>query len=162
MLGIQVNENDSSADEKKIRRAAMNMLARREYSRLELEDKLSQKFANPNAVTLVVNRLRTENLQSDSRYIEAFVRSKIARGQGLLKIQAELLNKGIDEDMFKNICLEMRIDWNTLAKQVASRKIFHRKPSNHKERSKIIRFLQYRGFTLAEAMKAMDEFCEST
>ena len=105
MLGIQVNETDSSADEKKIRRAAMNMLARREYSRLELEDKLSQKFANPNAVTLVVNRLRTENLQSDSRYIEAFVRSKIARGQGLLKIQAELLNKGIDEDIFKNISL---------------------------------------------------------
>tara|TARA_A100001011_G_scaffold169344_1_gene178342 strand:+ start:1511 stop:1996 length:486 start_codon:yes stop_codon:yes gene_type:complete len=160
-LGISVNETDSSADEKKIRQAAMNMLARREYCRRELEDKLSQRFADSFAVTLVVNRLRTENLQSDSRYVEAFVRSKIARGQGFLKIQAQLLHKGIDEELFKNICLEMQIDWNTLAKQVASRKIFHRKPTNHIERSKIIRFLQYRGFTLAEAMKAMDEFCES-
>ncbi len=156
-----MNETDSSADEKKIRQAAMNMLARREYSRRELEDKLSQKFANSFVVTFVVNRLRAENLQSDSRYIEAFVRSKIARGQGFLKIQAELLRKGIDEELLKNICLEMEIDWKTLAKKVASRKIFHRKPSNHMERSKIIRFLQYRGFTLAEAMKAMDEFCES-
>ena len=156
-----MNETDFSADEKKIRQAAMNMLARREYSRRELEDKLSQKFANSFAVTSVVNRLCTESLQSDSRYTEAFVRSKIARGQGLLKIQAELLHRGIDEELFKNICLEMKIDWNILAKRVASRKIFHRKPSSYKERSKIIRFLQYRGFSLAEATKAMDEFCES-
>ena len=104
-----MNETDFFADEKKIRQAAMNMLARREYSRRELEDKLSQKFADSSAVKLVVNRLRTENLQSDSRYIEAFIRSKIARGQGLLKIQAELLHRGIDEELFKNICLEMEL-----------------------------------------------------
>ena len=50
---------NSSADEKKIRQAAMNLLARREYSLLELKDKLCQKFDNSDSVTMVANRLRS-------------------------------------------------------------------------------------------------------
>ena len=148
---------DSSADEKKIRQAAMNLLARREHSLLELKDKLYQKFDNSDSVTMVANRLRSENLQSDSRYVENFVRSRIARGQGLMKIEAELFKKGIEEGLLKKICLDMNIDWNGLARRVASRKVINRKPSNQIERSKVIRFLQSRGFTLGEAMEALND-----
>ena len=146
-----------TSDKKKIRRVAMNMLARREYSSMELKGRLWQKFENSETVTLVVDRLKDESLQSDARYIESFVRSRIARGQGLRKIEAELLKNGIEEGLLRAICSDMKIDWNDLAKRVVSRKLKNGMPRNQIERSKIIRFLQYRGFTLGEAMKALEE-----
>ena len=124
---------------------------------MELKRKLCQKFENSETVTLVVDRLNSENLQSDMRYVESFVRSRVSRGQGLRKIEAELSKNGIEVGVIRKICSDMKIDWNGLARRVASRKVINPKPSNQIERSKVIRFLQSRGFTVGEAMEALND-----
>jgi regulatory protein len=66
----------------KIRSAAMDLLTGREFSRAELAKKLDNRFDGDSAISAVLDRLQEEGLQSDQRFAEAFLRSRIYRGQG--------------------------------------------------------------------------------
>ena len=63
----------------KLRVAAMNALGRREHSSHELKQKLQQRFkeASLDEIDQVLGRLQSQNLQSDERFTEMFVRSRI-------------------------------------------------------------------------------------
>ena len=74
----------------KIRLSAMGMLAGREYLRSQLATKLENKFDNSPLIPAVLDQLAAENLQSDHRFIEAFIRSRISRGQGCTRIRLDL------------------------------------------------------------------------
>ncbi|MBR2250984.1 MAG: RecX family transcriptional regulator [Neisseriaceae bacterium] len=57
---------------------ALNYLARREYSRLELQCKLAPYSDNQDDITAVLDRLSERNLQSDERFSESlFTANKI-------------------------------------------------------------------------------------
>ncbi len=78
-----------------VRRAAMDLLARREHTRKELARKLSKKFrAVPEIVEEELDKLKAEGLQSDARLAEVFIRSRVSRGQGPVKIKMELRARG--------------------------------------------------------------------
>ncbi len=49
----------------------MDLLARREHSRLELYQKLKQKKFEPNIINTELDKLSDEGLQSDERFAEA-------------------------------------------------------------------------------------------
>lgn len=79
-----------------IRRAAMDWLARREHARCELEERLHRRFPDATAaIGPVLDQLEHEGLLSDTRFLESFTRSRIRRGQGPRRIQAELRGRGI-------------------------------------------------------------------
>ena len=84
-----------------IRRAAIDLLARREHSFKELQDKLCRRFAAVELVELVelveqqLNTLVADGLQSDRRFCEIFVRSKSGQGQGPQRISQQLRQRGI-------------------------------------------------------------------
>lgn len=131
-----------------VRRAAMDYLARREHSRRELMDKLTRKF--PAAADLaeeVVDRLHEEGLQSDTRLAEAFVRARSGRGQGPVKIRAELRHKGVDDHVIDMALEASGVDWFDLIEQVARKRFGDTRPADARERSKRSRFLQQRGFS---------------
>ncbi len=130
-----------------IRNKAMDLLARREHSRRELERKLSQRF--PDEETLidsVLTRLADENLQSDFRYAEAFLAARSGRGQGPQRIRAELRQCGVAEAQIDQVMLQSEIDWLALAKQVVARKYGGKPCNDYGEKARRSRFLQYRGF----------------
>ena len=60
----------------------MDFLARREHSRLELYQKLKQRQFEPDVINSELNKLLDEGLQSDERFAEAFLRSRIDKGKG--------------------------------------------------------------------------------
>lgn len=188
-----------------IRRAAMDLLARREHGSKELCDKLSKRFrkieasaaksaaksidsgfldvglfenGQPEALSvdetnrlsltekieIEVAKLTSDGLQSDERLAEAFIRSRANRGQGPVKIKAELRQKGIPDQIMSQAMEQTEQDWFALAKEVADKKF--RRWTTHsesedesaleenappkleaKERAKRSRFLQQRGFT---------------
>ena len=131
-----------------IRRAAMDLLARREHARAELIQKLRRRFPScPEWIDEAVGRLADENLQSDARMAEAFVRSRVNRGQGPLRIRAELRGKGIADDMIDLSFDECGVNWHSVAERVYHKRFGHEAPSDAKERAKRLRFLQGRGFT---------------
>ena len=80
-----------------MRAFAYRLLGRREYSVYELGQRLRQKWRSVEDIDALadelVEALLEENLVSDERFAESFVRSRIQRCQGPLKIKAELRNK---------------------------------------------------------------------
>ena len=126
--------------------AAMDLLARREYSLKELRQRLLKRFKDDALVEQQLQRLREENLQSDARYAGCFLRQRIARGQGPVRIRREMRQRGIAE-LEINAALEAEApDWFALAEATCERKFGVLQPQNLKEKARRVRFMQYRGF----------------
>lgn len=140
------SENSSNKPDTSIRRAAMDLLARREHSFQELVQKLSARFPEEE-VYPVVDKLRAENLQSDQRYLEAYVRFRRNKGFGPLKIEAELYGKGLDSEALKECLYSDENDWQDLCKQAFEKRFTVADINNNKERAKCERFLLQRGFS---------------
>jgi regulatory protein len=143
-----------------VRRATMNMLARREYSRYEIIVKLTRRFGdNPKLFEQEVGKLTDEGLQSDRRLAEAFIRAKTNRGRGPVKIKMELRAKQVDEETISIALEECGVDFTALAQSVAVRKFGGElckvadmetlgiQALDIKVKARISRFMQQRGFS---------------
>ncbi len=142
-------------DYQRARLSAMNMLARREQSRKELENKLGTRF-EADVINRVLDDLKSEGLQSDQRFLESFVSSRINRGQGPLKISYELRNKGIAMEAIADQLEPYAENWLEIAKYVLERKFGEEPPADYKERQKRQRFIASRGFPNDVCYKLFD------
>lgn len=142
--------------------AALNLLARREYSQAELRRKLSQKFPDEDTTVIdsVLERLVDTGLQNDERFAEAFFRSQVARVRGPIRIRHEARQKGIAEQV-DNLLASTDEDWFELAREAAMRKLGRDNASDPKVKARIARFLAYRGFNTDQTMNALDALKET-
>ncbi|WP_419835032.1 regulatory protein RecX [Endozoicomonas atrinae] len=139
---------------KDVRRAAMDLLARREHGFTELARKLSGRFPRE-LVIEALTRLREERLQSDDRFVESYVYSRQQRGYGPVRIKSELLQKGVDSELIGQYLLEQDDHWDELAKEVKERKFGASAPRDNKERARQTRFLAQRGFSMSQIYPAL-------
>lgn len=147
---------DSEVTAVDVRRAAMDLLARREHSRQELQRKLARRFAvDAEVIFSVINQLTQEGLQSDQRLAEAFLRYRSNRGQGPLKIKAEMREKCIESALIEQIFDEANIDWFDLALRVLEKRYGDGSAVDASERAKRTRFLQQRGFSFDQIQTVM-------
>lgn len=117
----------------------------REHSRLELERKLLRRFDEAVVVQLLHN-LEHSGLQSDDRFVEQYVYSRRNKGYGPLRIRAELLERGIAEELI-GIWLDVgEPGWPILMLGAAEKKYGDQPPADRKEMAKRGRFLSSRGF----------------
>ena len=137
---------DKPVDAADIRHAAMDLLARREHSLRELRHKLRRRFGNTPLLEEALIRLVDENLQSDSRYAESFVRQRAARGVGPLRIRQEMREKGLDKQDIALAIDRAAIDWYALVAEVSRKKFGATPPADAREKARRLRFLHYRGF----------------
>ena len=136
--------------------AAVRLLARREHSRLELRRKLLARGHSAEVVESTLTRLAEDGHQSDARFAESFVRSRMARGQGLLKIGAGLRERGVDDGIAATLLQLGDAEWGRLA-TAALRKRFGDAPAaGRAEWAKRVRFLAGRGFSSDIARRALD------
>ncbi len=156
-----------------IRISAMNILAVREHSIAELRKKLKLKFSSKKNVIrdekvqaqdqelnnelnnelkaaqieAVLQQLLDDNLLNESRFAESFIRSRITRGSGPVKIRHELLERKISNELIAEH-LEMSYDfWHEHLKAVHYKRFGEQIPDNYKEQNKQSRFLYQRGFS---------------
>jgi len=144
LLSDEREDRFSCPDE--ARKKAMDFLARREYGQSELINKLSDKGYVRNIVEQAVRKLADEGLQSDRRFAEAFVQSRINQGKGPVRIRLDLGQKGIADGIIEYAIEEASADWFELARDVRLRKFGSERPPDFKAKAKQMRFLQYRGF----------------
>ena len=134
---------------------AIQYLARREYSRAELVSRLSAKGVDGDDIHRVLGDLADEGLQSDARFAESFIRSRISRGQGLIRIKGELRQRGVDQETQAAAlaAVEEReaVDWFELARETLERR-FSTPGDSPKERAKRERFLAARGFDFEQIL----------
>ena len=134
-----------ASTEKTVEFAAVALLARREHSVAELKRKLGRR--HPEAmVEAVVARLAAKNLVSDSRFVTNFVHYHARRGQGPLRIRADLRQQGITDEAITQALADSGMDWSQVAGDVRQRKFGVGRGPSLAERAKQARFLQYRGF----------------
>ena len=147
-LNDQLNDqsDDRSRDPVAVRKKAMDLLARREHTRAELERKLESAGFEADVVVAVVEALGDEGLQSDTRFVESFVQSRINQGKGPVRIRAELREKGVAESVTDKVIETAGVDWLALAAEVRQKKFGRAAPADFKDKSRQMRFLQYRGF----------------
>jgi len=119
------------------------LLARREHSRQELGTKLSQKGHSPQFIDLVLTELVEQNLLSDVRFAEAYVRM---RGYGPKRIMAELQQRGVGEAEIHRALLGCEIDWLSLVQTLFERKFGSEQDYQFEDRAKQWRYLYNRGF----------------
>ena len=148
-------EAPADATPAKARNYAMGLLTGRDYSRAELATKLNKRFDNHSAIDEVLQRLADEGLQSDERFAEAFVRSRILRGHGLTRIRQDIRQKGIADELVGQTLDAADVDWMDLAREVAQRKFGQRQAADQRETAKRMRFLQYRGFNYDQIKYAL-------
>ncbi len=129
-----------------LRERALGLLARREHSRLELRRKLADADLAPDTLDALLDDLAAAGLQSDQRYAESFVRSRVERGQGPLRIRQELRRRGVAAGLAERVLEEADVDWTTRLREVRRKRFGNAPPTDRREQARQARFLAQRGF----------------
>ena len=146
---VVLDARDEQRERQRIQVKAMDFLARREYSRQELQQRLLHRDYDyaPELVEQVIAQLVRENLLCDERFIESFIASRQQRGQGPVRIRAELRERGISEALIEQ-WLDMRApEWLRILQELHDKRFAGELPATLAERARQQRFFNYRGFS---------------
>jgi len=135
---------------------AVRLLARREYARDELEQRLVAKGASRDEVAAVLDELSSQGLLSNERFAHALVAQK-SGSYSRRSIRGELKRKGVSGE-----AIEHAIGDAPIEDDAAMLALWHRRfgtpPANDREKARQIRFLQSRGFALSAIFKMLKGF----
>ena len=149
------------ADTAACRQAAVKLLARREHSRRELERKLGARAFADETIAAALAELERAGLLDTGRFVESFVTARIAKGQGPVRIRAELAERGIADAQCRELLGTEAADWHALARRVLVKRFGAGPPADFAERARRARFLSYRGFDASHIDSALDIDAES-
>jgi regulatory protein len=140
-----------------LRVRALQLLARRDFSRAELRARLAADAGSAEELDTVLDTLQADRLLSDRRYASQRVIARAGRyGNG--RLRQELKHQGVaEEDIVA--ALPEGGDESARCRAVWAKK-FDRLPQSAEERAKQMRFLQYRGFSgesIRRLMRGVDE-----
>jgi regulatory protein len=151
-----------------VREKAIDLLSRREHSRAELQDKLRRRDYPHDLITEVLNECVANNYQSDERFAESFVRARVNRGYGEMKIRAELQARGIGSELMGLAVEASDVDWKANAEEALKKKFLNaalagKRTENvrdRKFRGKMQRFLQNRGYNPDQIISAVNRLAD--
>ena len=130
----------------RVRAAAIAHLARRDFASGELSQKLTRQGYTAALVTQTIEELIEESVLNDARYAEHYVSYHASRGEGPLRIEAELKQFGLPDTLIQQ-ALDTGPDWKARAQEVRIRRFGPEVPETWPQKAKQGRFLQYRGFS---------------
>ena len=140
--------------EAEVHEIAVRYLTRREYGIEELRQKLLQRGSDQAIAEKVVSGLADENLVSDQRFTEMYVRTRMRRLFGPLKIRGELRSRGISDFLIAQELSFEQETWFENASQWAEKRCHGE--LDYAGRVKVYRALMNRGFTHEQANVALD------
>lgn len=146
---------------------ALGLLARREHSARELKSKLARRGIDIDESAAALEKLRAKDYQSDARFGEMLVRSRIEGGYGPRWIIAELRTHGIADAAGRALLDAAAPDWLELVRRQLLRRYGGKRPRDPAERNKRAAFLLRRGFDastvkLATRAEGFDETADES
>lgn len=137
---------------------ALKYLQYRPRSEKEIRDYLRKKKVNEQHVVLIIEKLKQQKFLNDEEFAKMWIRSRTEfKPKGWRLIKLELQQKGISEEIMKNLGEETR-DELRLAKEILEKKRKKFEPMNRQERfNKAGSLLARRGFDLDKIRKAIEE-----
>jgi regulatory protein len=141
----ELDPKDAS-DPERVRMAAVALLGRRDFCSGELRQKLEAQGYDTGLVEAAVAELIEGKVLHDARYAENYVAYHAERGQGPVRIAADLKALDLPQDIVQ-AALDGGPDWRQRAREVRIRRFGLAEPQTWAQKSKQGRFLQYRGFS---------------
>ena len=92
----------------------------------------------------------------NKRFAEQYIYSRSLRGYGPLRIEQELKQRGVNEDVSQPLLND--IDWATFAIEVLKKKTAGIFPDETKQILKIKKFMNYRGFNFNQIEEAFSSY----
>ena len=136
------------------RDAALRALGRREHSAAQLRRKLASRGYDETTAAEAVGELSERGWQSDTRYAELLVRSRVSQGYGRLYIEADLRVSGVPDAEATAALEAADCDWTQVAMDLHARK-FGAAPETMADRNKQYRYMASRGFTTEQIRSAL-------
>jgi regulatory protein len=143
------------ADPAACERTALDLLARREHSRRELERKLGARGFEEDLIAPTLDALEESGELASARFTASFIRARAAKGQGPARIRAELAERGIGREQVDELLREAEIDWVALATSVRDKRFGAERPTDFKQRARQAQFLEHRGFDSGQIGRAL-------
>jgi regulatory protein len=136
-----------------IRHIAIQLLARRDHSRLELQKKLLERSFSREEIDALLPELIEKNLLNDVRFAQSYIRMRTAKGYGAIRIAEELRERGIDKEIISTELDDPMFD----IEKVCIKKFGTKNFKDLNSRAKAIRFLQYRGFSFEQINRLLKD-----
>lgn len=151
-----MTETKSPPDWQQGLEVVLRLLARREHSAQELARKLKQRQFSAALIKDLLTHAQAQGWQSDARFLEIFVRQRVQSGDGPMKLLAALQQRGIDESAAQQAVAELSVDWSEICFERLQRKFGETPPQDAKQKAKMMRYLQQRGFRFDDIKKALN------
>ena len=144
------------------RNSAMRLLARREHSRAELRGKLVGRGFENDSVEELLQGLEDQDLLSDERFAMSLIASRAETGYGPKRIDLELRNRGVSEELARETLAKAEVDWGQQVTDQAVRKFGSDPAQTFPEWARRARYLERRGFGQDAIRLAIGNFERST
>jgi len=129
-----------------IEQAAVRILSQSEQTVRQMRIKLLKKGFDAEEIDVVLQDLQRQNLLSDERFAGQYVAFRINRGFGPVRIEQEMREKGVADDLAEQALDEYAGQWPDVMAKVLHKKFGNAPVLNFAERARRARFLEYRGF----------------
>lgn len=141
--------------EPSLRARALRLLARREHSREELRRKLLPHLAEADNVESLLDDFTQRGWLSDARFAEQSIRAK-SRRFGPLKVAQHLRERGLDEQAIA-AGFHAAGEEGIASIESVWKSRFAQRPKGDRELGRHVRFLQGRGFAIADILRFLKE-----
>jgi len=158
MTDVEHDQDNSNKQLASLRYQAMGLLARREQSRSELLQKLQIKcLAKDWFVDLdhLLDELERQGLQSDQRFAEVLVRSKVNDGYGVTRIFQWGHQYGLSRLLVQSQVDSQQPDWFEIALAQKRKHCGWSVATDASARAKQARYLYQRGFAQEQIQYAL-------
>jgi regulatory protein len=144
-----------NSQEKSLRQRALEYLGKREYSAMELGNKLKTYADDSDDIPALIADFIARGWLSDERFTQQLVRARQVKF-GSAKVAHELREKGVSDDLIADAVSDIKENELENATEVW-RKKFKQVASDRNEWAKQARFLQSRGFGFDTIKKVLSK-----
>jgi regulatory protein len=137
-----------------LKASAIRLLARREYARAELHDRLVARGATREEVERVLDELERSGYLSDVRFAQALVAQKAGR-YGKRAIAHQLRQKQVAPVAAIDALASMALTDAVADATALWQRRFGDLPKDDREKARQVRFLQARGYSITIALKVL-------
>lgn len=139
-----------------VKKRALSLLDKRDYSRRMLHDKLTEKGATDAEADEVCGWLCELGAVNDERYAELVVRHYAAKGFGPRRIREELFRRGIEKDLWETVMEELPESDDTVFRLLCQK--LRGTECSREDLQRAQSFLLRRGYSWEEIRPAMERY----
>lgn len=151
------NSNNRPDDATAAFNRALRYLNLRARSKKEIQEYLSKKKFEEQAISQAIEKLLELKFLNDEAYGESFARTRQEyKGKSKYFIKYELQQKGLDQEIIEKVLRSSQDDLQTAQDFILRKKRIYSKLNKKEYNEKMIRLLTSRGFSFSVIKKALE------